>query len=488
MRVALGLAVLMLIAPASALTFQSHGTFVDDGDADHAQPLTTLAQLGFSLGAQVCRVDVSGNSDGGGIYNDAYYLHWGADCSGSIEINDLRLVKVGNFAAGTWVAAGDLDRGNNLDATVGGLTAKAAYLEADGIPGYTMGDMVYISADASLDATNADLRLTTISSLGNAGTVVRPGDQKDVTEANDGDGVFPEAIGLASQGSFALRVIDKDGDGAFDRGTDQLVLSLNPGTFPKATDILLGKPGNHGSVLKETSNEVVRVLDVLTGVKAFTTDTVTSPIKDRHLYLHFGDNDGTDDHILQGDVVLKGASGSFGSAVASTGYGDVIDGAGVTFVSEVFWLDADGNDHFTPGHDPVYLNRKAALGGSDTTISLTAGDLRLTKEPLTNKAAGTVVATGDQDLDTYGSLTANDGITGAWFLLRDPGDPDDSVPLRSVSNVRVTGDSSWTQSHDGVYGASASTVEDDVLRVFVPARLTNAKVHDCDGNLSLIHI
>ncbi|HEX9816959.1 MAG TPA: hypothetical protein VGB18_08255, partial [Candidatus Thermoplasmatota archaeon] len=212
---------------------------------------------------------------------------------------------------------------------------------------------------------------------------------------------------------------------------------------------------------------------------------LTTPVADRHLFLHFADNDGTNDHIQVGDVVIKSGSIAVGTRVTgpTNGAGEIISGTPISFVASVFWLDVDGNNHYTPTTDPVYWNRPMTDFGGQAGTGLTRDDVRLTSVTTggTTYAAGTIVATADKDVANLAGLAANDALGGAWFLLLHNADSSNHVELTVMSNARISGaDTTWDAAVDGLYVSTATTVGDTVTRIFVSPNLGNTKV-ECNG-------
>lgn len=483
---------LSLVVPTSVgVSFGAFGDLVKAADKDYAQLLVAPSTLtgGFDTPFLCART----NTAIGGLTDDYFYLRWAGSCAAGVSTGDIRITTTTpGGSAGTVVGDGSADRGLAYDTPVGAFLAGVSYLETDGKPGYTVEDAVYYSADATLDVVNADLRLATISAGGvsnTAGTIVTVTSATDRTEAADNDGNYPDSTALLAQGTFLLRVVD-NGDGIFNPESDKILLTTaTPTATPSIGYIQFNAVGGQtfGQKIKSTTTDYdVRLIDQ-GAVTIVETNAVTNPVADRHLFLHFADNDATNDHIQVGDILIKSGSQTIGTRVSSNtnGAGEVIT-VSASFVAHVFWIDVDGNNHFTPATDPVYWNRPATgFGGAADALALTVDDVRLTSVTVGGStfAAGSVVATGNADLSSFGGLAANDGIAGAWYLLLHDIDISNSVDLTVMTNARISGaDTTWNLGVDGAYVTTASTVGDTVIRLLAPPTLGNT-ILDCNGLL-----
>jgi hypothetical protein len=471
------LSCLAALAPAASSTsFGSHGSRVVSTENDYAVTYQSLGALVDASQPVVCRITAGST----GILDDYYVLHWGTSCT-TVAQGDIRLTTTNGGSAGTPVLNGATDKDTAFTALVGTtFLAGVGYLETDGLAGYTPGDFLYYSADGNVDVTNGDIRLfggSTNSVSSTAGTVVGASTSTEVTAAGDGDGIFPESVALQGQGTFTLRYFDANANGAVDKETDPIYLTAaSPNDHPRLGDVHLDTLGGQtfgARVIKTSTDYKGYQLTTLasSAVKLVTTDSITSPLNSRHLYGHFPINDGVDASILAGDLIFKSGSGAMGNRVTSVADGQtevISSGTTPALTSEVFFVDADSNLHYTPASDPVYLHRPTVLGGTTNTLVVTPGDVRLTSVSIggTTYAAGTIVVSGDLDVSAYASSTANAGLTGTWFIGLHDVDQGSPVTLQTLTNGRVTGDSTFNANVDGVYIAAGSTVADGDRRLF----------------------
>jgi hypothetical protein len=161
------------IGPASAI----YGAKVPSGGATSpavGAPLSAFSPIG--IGPQSAfRVAYWDIGTTAGLYDaaDVAYLQFGGPAVGPGKIvkeNDIRLTPWAGgpgYAAGSAVAAGDLDIGMHLmpfPPLPAGVTAGFFYLEVDGAPGYSLGDPVYVKTQSTTPMLNGlgtnDIRIT----------------------------------------------------------------------------------------------------------------------------------------------------------------------------------------------------------------------------------------------------------------------------------------------------------------------------------------
>lgn len=159
-----------------AVSYGNYGTKVLAASPDFNPTYATLAA------PMICSRDLG---PPGVSIEDAYYLNM--DGAGTVVAAfDLRLTASGSLPAGTLVLSGDADVSltfNGLACTA--FAANVQYLEGDGLPGFTAGDLVYWSADATVGV--GDVRLAVASGAAGqdtqtvtVGTVVIAGTDADV--------------------------------------------------------------------------------------------------------------------------------------------------------------------------------------------------------------------------------------------------------------------------------------------------------------------
>lgn len=484
--VVLGVALLLAVLPTGQgahLTYGNFGSQVAWADSDYAGRFTVLA----SADAHMART--------GGVdaQTDTYYLHIGASSDTKTTSNDIILTgsSKGTFATSGTTIIVDSDN----------FVANVRYLEADGKPGYTVGDFVYYSRNTALDlvtgsgsTTFSDIRLVTASALTPSAVSITAGDivvstsQADITEGGDADGVLPDSTTFTTSPSatFVLKWADKTGDGARGPGDPHLISAggSDEQTFFVPGDIFLaGGEGSLGTrVTSSTAKEVPLLTNLGTDAYLAQTDHDTTSVAARHLFIHFADPDGTQDNILYGDIQIREGTTGYGTRVTSIsgGQGETIT-CYVPIRNVLFYMDIDGVSGFSDG-DAVYINRPSttgsggtctgsnSFGGSSDTLALSVNDVRASTVPSTSYTVGSNVLTGETDVATYGSATANP-VTGQWFMTYYNDDRANAIPLTLLTNGKirdsVTVDSKWTAG-EAVYidADSSSTITANDVRLY----------------------
>lgn len=492
MTLAAGLAVVSLVAVftpenvfGAVLTYGNYGTQVAWEGTDYA-PRFTIVASGASVGpteAHIARAD-AGSS---GITDDVYYIHFGPSTDTSTSANDIILT---GTSKGTFASAGVAV--NSVDSE--SFWADVKFLETDGKPGYTPGDFVYYSDDATLAVETsgfADIRLSTNTAISpstvtiTAGDVITSSSQADVTEGGDSDQILPDGTTLITSTTFVLKWSDKNANGQRDNG-DPHVIGIdvaNEREFYTIGDLWIatGGDGTFGSrVGSSTTKEIPILVNLGSGAVLARTDHDTTNVASRHLFIHFTDPDGTDDDVLYGDIVIREGTStgttastvySYGTRVTSStlGLGEAISCTS-TLSSLLFYVEVDGIAGYSNG-DPVYINLPSTcFGGASDTLGLSLNDIRTTSVTVGTStfSAGSLVTTGDTDLTTYGSATANP-VTGSWYVVKYNEDKSNAIPLTALSNCKIIGsstDDTWA-STDGVYidANSDGRVSTDDVRI-----------------------
>lgn len=487
--------------PSTAVSFGAMGSKVLGASTDF-NPTYSAALV---AGATVCSRDV----DATGTAGDLYYLN--VDGAGTVVAAfDIRLTTAESRPLGL-VGSADTDVGqtfNGLACTA--FAASLRYLEGDGLPGWTAGDMLAWSPDATLDA--GDLRLSTITGSGQdsvsvtAGSVVAVG-ATDLTAISNNNGLYPDCTGspptaaacgslavLLDAGLFALRHFDANLNGALDSG-DAVYAAYRPAATPATdspsiNDVYLYAGAGAGSfgakVTRSSADHLVEPQAVCgTPAAMLSGCLVTQPVVGRifsdlgsasncdRLVLHFREFDGAAGRVLPGDVILYSPAAGITSCPSPVPSSSVAMGTIVTSASshfqgtafeatgavQIFYVDLGTLGRYDI-NDPVYLNKPAALGGSDT-LAVSAGDLRLTSVTISSTfAAGSVVGASDADISGYSTSPINPDAGNAWFLRLLDNDNADEVALNSMSSLiyhDADADSVWDPVTESVYLDVGST-------------------------------
>lgn len=462
---------------------QSMGDRVSDGDSDHLPVLEDVGDTNDFDAQTVCRISEGGS----GKLDDAYYLHWGSDCTGDVDRDDIRLTDSDDGSVGEVVQSGDDDLNKQFDNNEGDFLSNVGYIEADGWSGFTEEDWVYWSGDGGgqIDASNGDIRLTDTDG-GSPGDIIDSSSDSDLGEADDDDDEYPNSRNLQDQGSgWNLQFYDVDGDDDWDADEEPIYLTKQGSDdFVTINDVSLSSSWDHsyGDVLQESDDQVPRWLIELDGAgndaHLVSTEETDDDTNERHLFIHFDDNDGDDDAILVGDIVIYHSSASLGDRVESEsdGAGEQID-ATANIESNIFFLDTTGSDDYTPDEDPVYLNRPSSLGGRNGS-DLSADDIRLTD--FESFSAGDIVESDDSDLTSYGGDSTNGGLNGEWkFMLFDE-DRTNRTELQDLSDAGTT-NGDWDENVDGAYISSQGQVSDGDRRLYTAHNLANTELSCVDG-------
>lgn len=468
---------------STTLNYPNFGTRVAWNDSDHAARFTVFASSEVWLG----RVDAGAS----GIADDTFYIHFGASSDTSTSTNDVILA---GASKGSFAAAGIA-----FSEALVAFASNIRYLEADGKPGYSIGDFVYFSTDTSIGVVSGtsgfpDIRLVSQSAVTpsvvsiSMGDVVSSTSNADFTEASADNGVLPDGTTFTTSpaATFVVKWADFDGNGARDN-QDAILISAgnsNERTFLVPGDVYLSSSGggSFGTRVVSGASKVVPLLSdrsattYLAGTSADTTTT------GRHWFIHFADPDTTNDHILYGDIQVFGSGYTYGTRVTSVsqGLGEVIDAScRVTLQSAVFYIEVDGVTGYSDG-DAVYFNRPSAgtCGGTagscpTTPLCLTQYDLRASTVPGTSLTTGSLVSspTTDSDFTNYQTTSANPvGGTSLWFVVHNNLDRADAIALTLLSNGKIRDANSngdW-DTGEGVYTDvdSSGTITAGDVRLF----------------------
>jgi hypothetical protein len=423
---------------------------------------------------------------------------------------DIRVTAAESRTAGTMVAASDTDVGQtfnsvhpDLAAGCAPLAANLRFLEVDGLPGWTAGDLLAWSADATL--AQGDIRLTTTSGAGQdsqsfaAGTIVAVGSTDQANIANN-NGLYPDCTGspptgaacvssaiLQGAGEFALRHYDANLNGAVDTGDAVLASHLPAATpaplSPSLSDAVLfagaGGAGSFGTKVLRSSTDYLVEPEVLCAGPVTSGCFSAAPMLgyirlaagdsncDR-LVIHFREFEtpgGTG--VVQPDDVLlysttatctaippasSPAAGTRVTAVASF-QGTPFQAAPVDLATLIYYVDANGNNRFDLT-DPVYMDKPAAFGGG-ALLTVTPGDQRLTAVTAgaSSFVVGSVVGTSDSDITAFAGSTKNPDA-GTWAIRKLNNDGANEIALNTLASIiyhDVNLDSKWDPATESVY-------------------------------------
>ncbi|HEV8360700.1 MAG TPA: hypothetical protein VGR28_09630 [Candidatus Thermoplasmatota archaeon] len=166
------------------------------------------------------------DADGDGAYSAGDHVYGDMDGGGdAVAVGDIRLTRVGAFAAGSAVAAGNPDLNNAFSGSPPELAVTAwDFLDADGDGAWTRGDVAYAEGDADDNYASAvDLRLG--SFLGVAfGAQVAVGDVDTTYTLNDASDLT------------TLCFVDDDASGAYDAG-EPVYATSTACTDPATTEL-----------------------------------------------------------------------------------------------------------------------------------------------------------------------------------------------------------------------------------------------------------
>jgi hypothetical protein len=397
--------------------------------------------------------------------DDLYYVHNINTVSATVGSGDVRLTSQGGFTSGTLVVSE-----TDVSQPFGGLActafeANVGYIEADGLPGFTAGDEVVWSADATLGA--GDIRLSSATGSGDsitttAGTYV-VGTDTDVVAAGNANGLTPDSTAVVGKGSFVLRFYDANLNGILDSG-DTLYLAFSPAASPApasptVSDIYLyagSAFGSFGTKVLRSSTDYLPELDVCgAGPTCFLATTTAVPGTCANLFIHFNDDLGQPGLgvIQMNDIALyvpstttcaspqPASTISTGTRVTTTTQlqGTAIV-ASTALAAQIYFEDANSNTYFDAA-DPVYIHRTPALGGTGAAPPATgvaAGDFRVTSVTAgaSTFSAGTVVASADADSGAAFATIATNVGPGTWFARRLNVDGATENPLTSATLIR----------------------------------------------------
>lgn len=471
---------LLVFAPLTQgthATYGNYGTQVGWNDSDFAGRFTVISAATM----HIARVDAGS----AGITDDTYYLHFGSSSDTQTGATDIILT---GSSKGTFAASGITFTAVDTD----NFETDIKYYEYDGKPGYSPGDFLYFSDDGTLAVESsgfADIRLVTQAAISPSAVTITAGDiitssaQTDVTEGADTDGILPDGgntLTTSPSATFVVKYGDKNGNGQRDT-SDPHIISAGSSTeqlfyVVGDTYIATAGEGSYGTRVTSSTAKEIPLLTDLTASAYLAGSSSESTIADRSLWVHFADPDGTQDDILYGDIVIKKgtgtAAGSFATRVTSTsqGLGDTIScGASTTVASQLFYLNIDDYAGYSDG-DALYLNRPSTcFGGTSDSLALTANDVRMSTVPGTSYAAGSVVATGDSDLQVHGASSANP-VTGTWHVVQYNDDRANAIHLTALTNGKIRdadSDTYWT-SGEAIYidVDSSATVTVGDYRIF----------------------
>lgn len=436
------------------------------------------------------------------INDDVFYVSFraAATVAGSVvAAGDVRIVAPSGsgVTAGQVVATGDADIGQTLIAADRGANFAAflpllKFLENDGTPGFTAGDLVYVDtgdlgAECAAEAvgfTVCDLRLTPYSSLV-AGTLVNVGDA-DLSEFGDADGTYPDTGNdLVAFTGPSILYFDGNENNVLDRGSplDTVYVRLPDGLPSAGADAAFEGPTNFiprpvvtqdlrltafashafGTLAAVGNTDVVPLLEALPASRLVCTPapacaaSVTALATDR-LLLSF--DQGTLASRLQpGDLTLNTATGqTMGTflTTGATGVGIGFSASATAPTAAFFFVDLSPSGFGE--EDPVYLNRPADIGGAADAgngLRVSVNDVRATAT--SGGAAGSAVASGAADLVAY-QTTDGTAMTAVKFFDADRGQPATALRAFATGTVRVSGaDGAWASATELVYASGTST-------------------------------
>ncbi len=511
---ALGMVLLlgMLPTPASSVSFGSYGTFVDAVTANDFVPsLVTPGGVDFCVGY----VD----DDSLDISKRAWFFHIATDgsCAGELVSTDrsYRITIFGGSTSAAWIKSTDtayLSKTFTKVASIGPASTWLCFLESDGIPGHTGGDPVYVDREvfdggggpATLSIN--DLRMvgattTTGSPFSLTPAIIKSSDT-DFTRAVDASDDVTKApvTDTLSCGGFTVRVLDLASKGVFNSQdgyyltsatslsttyTAQGMPRIVAGTFVTAGTMVANGNTDHEDIVERLASTASAVNTngrcgaTSCAISLVRTTTQPDTIA-KSLYLHIADPDGTDDHVLYGDQIIKrGTTASAGSAgtratAPSTGVGETID-SGIQYAIEdmMFFVDLDA-DGFADDEEPVYMkhpdNADANLQGGDCTPTaatdqrcIQVNDIRI---HVSGKTAGSLVAASDSDYTAY----RTSGLGHAGFHIKVFSDKHDTrMALQTVASAKFVDDDNdnvWDPATEDVYITASTTVANGNRRVW----------------------
>lgn len=493
------LLVLPSLAPiASAGTFGNYGSRVITSSSDFKALYAALPAA-----PTICSRDVNNPAS---TADDVWYLHM-SGAGTTVSAYDVRLTSAGSFTKGTLVQAGDSDVGQTFNGQA--CTAFATnlrYLEADGLPGPTAGDLVYWSTDQVVNA--GDLRIAVPSQSSGedsysvqSGTVVVTGDS-DITAINNNNGLYPDCppgppAGVAAAcgsttvlqggGTAAVLFFDANLDGVFDNG-DSLLITFSGLAAPmtaNVNDVIAAGSSVGTKITRSSTDYLVKPEGFNTAPSiAYSKVLGTNSNCDR-LWIHFREYDGAPTVVLD-DVVLYMPAAGLTTCTNPPASSSVSPGSRVTspssglqgqafdqktgLVGNVFYVDQNANGVFD-STDPVYIFRPAAIGGSGACCSVQAGDFRVTSVSVGggSYAAGSVVGSTDADVSSFAGIATNNEAGKAWVVRKLNVDGANEIPLTSLSNAKfhdTNANGVWDPGGtEAVYLSSGSTVANGDIRL-----------------------
>jgi hypothetical protein len=494
-------AVLLAAAPAAdAVSYGAMGSKVLSGNTDFNPQYTATAVAAATLCARDTGVAATST-------DDLFYIN--VDGAGTtVAAFDVRLTTADGRNAGSIVGAGDTDVGQSFNSVHPDLTAGCAafeanlrFLEADGLPGWSLGDLLVWSTDATLG--QGDIRLSTTSGTGQdtqsftAGTIVLTG-STDQANVNNNNGLYPDCTGspptgaacastaiLQGAGTFSLRHFDANLNGAVDTG-DVVVASHRPADTPaplslNIADVVLyagtGTAGSFGGKVLRTSGDYLVEPEPLCGGAVTAGCLSTAPelgyirvgagdSNCDHLVLHFREYDAAgvaqaNDVLMYGGgtaactAIPPASSPAAGTRVTSvaTFQGTAFQAATTGFIALVYYVDVNGNSRFDLT-DPVYMDKPAAFGGG-ALLTVTAGDQRLTSVTAgaSSFTAGSIVGTSDADISAFAGSAKNPDA-GSWAFRKLNNDGANEIALNALSSIifhDANADTKWDPATESVY-------------------------------------
>lgn len=489
---------LWILAPVQSAAYSpTFGAAVTSSTTDFKPTLTALNDGQAWLARwDACTANV--------YEDDVFYVHFQATSTVSgakVGAGDIRIAvglcsgtPTAGLSAGQVVTAGDADfdkiliNPDGATATFANFNTYTEYLELDGVQGFTLNDAIYVDtgdlgtvcAGEADGLTTCDLRLTARTISGTAlaaGTVVNLG-QADVSEAGDTDGTFPElADPLTPAGAETLWNFDANENGLLDRGSpaDTAYLRFAAGApadftgpagheafVPIALDLRLTAHGGgaFGTLVAAVASDVLPVLVDAPANRLVCVPATcfSSPASTDRLLVTWS---GTGSQVRMGDLAVNSVSGQ----TAGTFVIDTSTGVGNSFVAStaitnhLFFVDLS-----PPGlseEDPVYINRPAALGGATDSgnglrISINDARVYIPSSLSGSGGSGTVVASGNTDLTTYGT-TDGTALTALKLFNSDRGQPATALRAVATDSVKISGAGGTWGANEIVYASGTST-------------------------------
>lgn len=482
---------IILAVPAQAVTYGAMGSKVLAANTDFNPQFAATAVAAATLCGRDTGVGATST-------DDLFYVN--VDGAGTVvQAFDIRLTAAESRTAGTLVGAADTDVGQTFNSAVAcsPLAANLRFLEMDGLPGFTAGDMLVWSLDTTLGA--GDLRLSSTTSTGQdatslaAGTIVNTGNT-DLSNIGNNNGLYPDCTGSPQQGAacassailqgageFALRHYDANLNAAVDTG-DAVLVSHNAAATPaplspNINDVfLIGS--TFGTKVTRSSTDYLLEPEVLCDLAitagCYTVAPTLGYIRigagdstcDR-LVMHFREYE-SNDKVQPDDVLLYSTTGTCtaippasspaaGSRVTSATthfQGTSFQAAPVAMDTLIFYVDVNGNSRFD-FTDPVYLDKPAAFGGG-ALLTVTTGDLRMTAVTAgaSSFGAGTVVGASDSDIAAFAGSAKNPDGANSWFIRKLNHDGANEIALHVVPSVMfhdVDADGFWDPVTESVY-------------------------------------